>query len=885
MKKQKISNEQFNVSVTSTETEEVASSEALNLLPTIDPNVSVNVDSTTTYKQPALKLSSDICLLPSSSSSRTQLITPCLLAIDTRISAVDSPSSNNICSSSSEPPSQSVSPATCFTSLSASPALTPVDTRRLSVSPTSLLLPIDVSHTLTDPPAQPILSSYKTNHDNRSFQKQWFINRPWLEYSVKNDKIYCFYCRHFGSTNPLISRTQSDAFAKGYNNWKNALDKKKGLPQHESSLAHVTATANYNEYILREKSKLNVVNVADKGRMEQIRKNRERLVKIASTIFLCGRQMIPLRGHFEYEESSNRGNFVEILKWSYSTDLVVKSIFDDSASNATYLSPYIQNELLHLMADQMRYYISEKLKNKFFALLADESRDCARHEQMSIVLRVLDNEKMKLGNYGIEEYFLGLIPLHSFDAVSLANAIVDLLKKYNIDLTLCIAMCFDGASVMSGKNAGLQTILREQFMPKAIYIHCHVHRLNLVIVDVCLSLSYACEFYTIIKNIHKYFKASGVTNERFRDAQNQLKLTYTNLKLWANIRWDSRWTSLDAILNNYQAIVLALNDLIQEGGARAVDAKGLLLVVQEPLFVVTLFVLHKLLGPIKILSDKLKATKQFAKPPAGHVISFRFHFLAENLDYGTAQELIVSIQEELCLSRDENIFEQLFGRITAFCQQNNIDLNEKSRPHRKQTVSTKLKNPVVESTIGQRDYDLNKEYCKSNIYLQLINNILDELQKRFSSNNLKILISISSLSPNSPTFLNFDSLKSFAEHLDLDVPALLNELIGVKPMLQLQNKLLANIIDLYQALYPFTEAFPTLVTLIKSAITMPVSSTTCERTFSKMKMIKTTIRNTMTDDRLSDICLIAVERDIELNFEQLIDTFADAHKNSRIMLK
>ncbi|CAF4365054.1 unnamed protein product, partial [Rotaria sordida] len=41
---------------------------------------------------------------------------------------------------------------------------------------------------------------------------------------------------------------------------------------------------------------------------------------------------------------------------------------------------------------------------------------------------------------------------------------------------------------------------------------------------------------------------SSVTNERFRDAQNQLKLVHTNLKLWAHIRWNSRWTSIDAIL-------------------------------------------------------------------------------------------------------------------------------------------------------------------------------------------------------------------------------------------------------------------------------------------------------------------------------------------------
>jgi hypothetical protein len=52
-----------------------------------------------------------------------------------------------------------------------------------------------------------------------------------------------------------------------------------------------------------------------------------------------------------------------------------------------------------------------------------------------------------------------------------------------------------------------------------------------------------------------------------------------------------------------------------------------------------------------------------------------------------------------------------------------------------------------------------------------------------------------------------------------------------------------------------------------------------------MKLIKTTVRNTMTDGLLSDLCLLAVERDIDVDFEQLIDKFSDIHKNSRIMFK
>ena len=78
---------------------------------------------------------------------------------------------------------------------------------------------------------------------------------------------------------------------------------------------------------------------------------------------------------------------------------------------------------------------------------------------------------------------------------------------------------------MAGKHAGVQAILREQFMPNAVYIHCHVHRLNLVIADVCTSVSYVSEFYSIVQRIYTYFTASAVTNKCFQEAQNQLKLS------------------------------------------------------------------------------------------------------------------------------------------------------------------------------------------------------------------------------------------------------------------------------------------------------------------------------------------------------------------------
>lgn len=82
----------------------------------------------------------------------------------------------------------------------------------------------------------------------------------------------------------------------------------------------------------------------------------------------------------------------------------------------------------------------------------------------------------------------------------------------------------------------------------------------------------------------------------------------STLKLWTITRWDSRWAAIDSIINNFPAIVKALHDLSEEGsGARSTNAFGLLIHVKKSVFIITTFILHKLFGIIKILSDQLKS--------------------------------------------------------------------------------------------------------------------------------------------------------------------------------------------------------------------------------------------------------------------------------------
>ncbi|CAF3452662.1 unnamed protein product [Rotaria sp. Silwood1] len=155
-------------------------------------------------------------------------------------------------------------------------------------------VPEDISKSCHDLPVQPKLATYPINHQNRSFQSSWYKERPWLEYSVKADSCYCNYCRHFSSNKLNVG----DAFiSTGFNNWKRSLDNNGALIKHVSSQSHIIATKNYESYRQRRGTNSSVIDQLDTSRLIHIRRNRDRLLKICSTLNFLSRQMISFRGH------------------------------------------------------------------------------------------------------------------------------------------------------------------------------------------------------------------------------------------------------------------------------------------------------------------------------------------------------------------------------------------------------------------------------------------------------------------------------------------------------------------------------------------------------------------------------------------------------------
>ena len=255
-------------------------------------------------------------------------------------------------------------------------------------------------------------------------------------------------------------------------------------------------------------------------------------------------------------------------------------------------------------------------------------------------------------------------------------------------------------------------------------------------------------------------------------------------------------------------------------------------------------------------------------------------YLGETIDYGKADSLISSIIEKTKNLRDEQSFKSIYNQIVDFSQKHDIDLTRRRKNRRGRVIPSHFADSIITTTVGHRNGDINDEHWfRTSIFYPLIDSILVELNDRFSNTNLDLLRSLAVMYPENEQFLEFKSLRSLADHLN----QLENELNVIKPMIKDDHS--KSTIALFDKLRPYKEAFPTIMSMMIGALTIPVSSTTCERSFSKMKLIKQATRNSMSDSRLSDICLLAVERDFHIDFEKVVDIFSLNHVDGRMLLR
>ena len=312
-------------------------------------------------------------------------------------------------------------------------------------------------------------------------------------------------------------------------------------------------------------------------RQQEIEFNRSIVYRILEIIIFLAQHNLSFRGHQESESAQNRGNFLGLVTHQAKHDPVLKEHLEKSKKNCQYLSPDIQNEFISLLADAVIDKIIVRAKEaKYFTLLLDETSDISRQERVSFILRYVN------GTGTIEEHFIGVTAVKQTDHETLVLAIKEVFEKYGLSLHNLCGQGYDGAANMSSPYSGVQAMIRKE-NNKAIYMHCHAHILNLVLVESCSKNTIACNFFGDVQSLYVFIEGSTKHHSIFVDMQ-KTELCSTKqpvtLKRLSDTRWACRVNSLIAVKSTLPAIVSTLEKIVDSDhdSCSMSEANGLLIV-------------------------------------------------------------------------------------------------------------------------------------------------------------------------------------------------------------------------------------------------------------------------------------------------------------------
>lgn len=169
--------------------------------------------------------------------------------------------------------------------------------------------------------------------------------------------------------------------------------------------------------------------------------------------------------------------------------------------NATYKSPEIQNELIDIIAYELRSSIVTEMNNStYLTLMADGATDRNGNEIFSISYRYIKNGDPI-------ESLLCFEKAEDRSASGLFQIIIDRMAELGLNIEeKLLSQCYDGAAVNSGRLNGLQALIQKHFNRTIPYVHCISHRLHLVVVEIVKNNHECRLFFDQLKLFHAFFR-------------------------------------------------------------------------------------------------------------------------------------------------------------------------------------------------------------------------------------------------------------------------------------------------------------------------------------------------------------------------------------------
>nr|CAI5870317.1 unnamed protein product [Callosobruchus analis] len=419
------------------------------------------------------------------------------------------------------------------------------------------------------------------------------------------------------------------------------------------------------------------------------------ILKVCTSILLfCTENNLPLRGFHERIGESGSGVFLSAVDMIAKFDPELRAHIESlHKGNVSYFTPYIQNELVDILASEVKKQILDDVRAaKYFSILFDCTPDVSHKEQMSQILRFVKVSEQKVT---IEERFIDFIQSHEKTGEGLSKEILEKLEVDGLNIQDLRGQGYDNGSNMAGKYNGVQAKIK-QINENADYVPCAAHSLNLSGVHAASVTPDMITFFGIIQKIFVFFSSSTVRWETL------MKHSNISLKKHADTRWASKARAVKALNSQLPQIwcvlkILTTNDYNAETIS---TAKNIMDQINYK-FICTLQIWDKILESV----DKVNVALQ-----------------SKTMTIDKASELIKGLTSQI-----QNIRETVdivFEKAKRICEQCGIEDNfpEKRRKRIK-------RHDLSESS--DTGYDISQQQSFNIQINEAIDTIISELKWRF----------------------------------------------------------------------------------------------------------------------------------------------------------
>jgi len=674
-------------------------------------------------------------------------------------------------------------------------------------------------------------------------------------------------------------------------------------------IAHETTTIHVNA-ALQVKLKTSILPLIPslvEEKKKQVALNREIVSQLIDITKFLGQHSLAFRGHREQWTNIIKGNFKDLLillaKHSPAISMHITNIQMKSRKELSFISWDRQNLLINAIAREIINIIKCEIHSaRFFSISIDSTFDISRTEQVSFIVRYVEesgkiNERLiAMKNAAITtgqalfNLFSGVMDQHSFNW-----------KSYLVGQSL------DGAASMSGKYNGLQAKIKE-ICPQATFVLCHTHRLDLIVTSCVGSCLAAVNLFGNLEKLFVFISCSKKRVSMYRENQKLLypKARIRSIKKVETTRWMSQSFALRTVLETLEAILNTLDDIKNQEGqvdfTTGAECNGLIGYLQSFDFLLTANIFKNIFDFIEPVSKALQA---------------------HDNDIIMGMDMLTKAEKNIKLLRMDAEFQKIHNSTKLYAEENNYS-NELTAFNG--SVRRRRRVPRQHDEISQDEVfnDPIQSY-KINTYFVILDIILAELKTRFNDNYVNVAKDLSLLTPkcvlsmmkktNIPTdafisicniykiLIREDIIREYQQFIKSKIDILH---LGVMPEYlhpqilfeesndesdkseddenEVESKIITskNLQDSMSIIKMFdifiktglVSVFPNLFIVLKIGVTLPISSASPERSFSKLKIVKSRLRSTMTQNRLEDLMIISCETDIGVDTEKVIDNFA-----------